>query len=269
MKIGSIRINLYHNLKDRVMKRRDTMKQYGNLASLYDKMIDVNYDEWVKFIEEYFRRKGITLKGKKALELGCGTGNMTMRLKEKGMEITALDISEDMLTLAQDKAFEKRFKINFLNQDMAEFELNRKFDLVFSFCDGYNYIIEEESLVNSFYKVFKHLNDQGRFIFDISTHHKLRDIIGSNTFTINDEKLCYIWDNYYEKDILEMYITFFVPEGKLYKRIDETHVQRSYSVETLIELLHKTGFNKVEVLEDYSFKTLNDESIRATFIAEK
>ncbi len=269
MILGIIRLDLYDRIKVGVMKRRGTMKQYANLATIYDKMIDVNYDEWVKFIEEYFRNKDITLKGKKTLELGCGTGNMTMRLKEKGMEITALDISDDMLTLAQEKAFEKRFKINFLNQDMAEFDLNRKFDLVFSFCDGYNYIIEEESLANSFNRVFKHLNNDGVFIFDISTQHKLRDIIGGNTFTMNDEKLCYIWDNYYEKDILEMYITFFVTEGRLYKRIDETHIQRAYSVEALIELLYKTGFKRVEVFEDYSFNTLNDESIRATFMAEK
>jgi ubiquinone/menaquinone biosynthesis C-methylase UbiE len=194
---------------------------------------------------------------------------MTLRLRSKGREITALDISDDMLAAAQEKAFDSRLKINFLNQNMSDFELNRKFDLVFSFCDGYNYLIEEESLANSFNRVFKHLNDDGVFIFDISTKHKLRDIIGGNTFTMNDEKLCYIWDNYYEDDILEMYITFFVTEGKLYKRIDETHMQRAYNIENLIELLYKTGFKRVEVFEDYSFKTLNDESIRATFIAEK
>jgi ubiquinone/menaquinone biosynthesis C-methylase UbiE len=245
------------------------MRQYANLASIYDKMIDVNYDEWVKFIEEYFQRKNITLKGKKALELGCGTGNMTLRLKEKGMEITALDISDDMLTVAQEKAFDRRLKINFLNQDMTEFELKKKFDLVFSFCDGYNYITDEENLANSFNKVFNHLNNQGTFIFDISTRHKLKDIIGGNTFTMNGEKLCYIWDNYYDEDILEMYITFFVTEGKLYKRIDETHVQRAYNVETLTLLLEKAGFRKIEVFEDYSFKALNDKSIRATILAEK
>lgn len=251
------------------MKRRDIMKQYANLAAIYDKMIDVNYNKWVEFIDEYFRLNNITLKGKKVLELGCGTGNMTLRLRSKGMEITALDISDDMLSTAQEKAFDSRLKINFLNQNMSDFELNRKFDLAFSFCDGYNYITEEESLANSFNRVFKHLNDEGVFIFDISTKHKLRDIIGGNTFTMNDEKLCYIWDNYYEEDILEMYITFFVAEGKLYKRIDETHIQMAYNIETLTGLLYKTGFKKVEVFDDYSFKNLDDESIRATFIAEK
>lgn len=245
------------------------MKQYTGIAAIYDSMIDIDYNKWMKFIEDYLNNKGITLKGKRALELACGTGNMSLRLKEKGIDVTAIDISEDMLSFAQGKAFERRYKINFLNQDITEFELNRKFDFAFSFCDGYNYIIEEESLVNSFKRVFEHLDNKGIFIFDVSTMHKLRDIIGGNTFTMNDEALCYIWDNYYENDMLEMYITFFVKQGELYKRIEENHIQMAHSTKTLVELLYKTGFAKVEVLEDYSFKELNDRSIRATFIAEK
>lgn len=245
------------------------MKQYADLATIYDKMIDVDYDEWVKFIEEYFLRKNITIKGKKALELGCGTGNMTLRLKSRGVEITALDISDDMLNAAQKKALEKRVKINFLNQNMIDFELNRKFDFIFSFCDGYNYITEEKNMLNSFKKAYNHLGMEGTFVFDVSTQYKLRDIIGSNTFTVNEDKLCYIWDNYYEEDILEMYITFFIQQGELYKRIDETHVQRAYKIDELIKMLHKAGFRQVEVFSDYSFEALKDESIRATFIAEK
>lgn len=245
------------------------MKQYTGIAAIYDSMIDIDYNKWIKFIGDYLNSKSITLKGKRALELACGTGNMTLRLKEKGIDITAIDISDDMLSSAQEKAFEKRYKINFLNQDLTEFELNRKFDFVFSFCDGYNYITDEESLVNSFKKVFDHLDNRGVFIFDVSTIHKLRDIIGGNTFTMNDDALCYIWDNYYEDDMLEMYITFFVKQGELYKRIEENHVQMAHSIEALVELLYKTGFTKVDVLEDYSFEKLNDESIRATFIVEK
>lgn len=245
------------------------MKQYADLASIYDKMIDVKYDDWLKFIKEYCTEKNISIKGKRALELGCGTGNMTLRLRDLGMEMTALDISEDMLNSAQEKALKKRVKINFLNQDMVDFEINRKFDFVFSFCDGYNYITEEESIFKSFHSVYEHLNMGGMFIFDISTEHKLRDIIGGNTFTVNEDNLCYIWDNYFEENILEMYITFFVKEGRLYRRIDETHMQRAYTTDALIKMLHIAGFSRVCVFDDYSFNDVGDESIRATFIADK
>lgn len=240
-----------------------------DLAKIYDKLIDINYDDWIKFVEEYFKDRRIEIRGKSALELGCGTGNMTMRLKEKGMEVTATDISNEMLSLAQEKALDKRYKINFLNQDMADFELNRKFGFVFSFCDGYNYVTGLSDVENSFNRVFNHLDDSGIFMFDISTRHKLMDVIGNNTYTMNEEDLCYIWDNYYDDNILEMYITFFVKEGELYKRIEETHIQMAHDVNDLKELLLKTGFKNVTIFEDYSFRKLNDKSMRATFIAEK
>jgi ubiquinone/menaquinone biosynthesis C-methylase UbiE len=235
-------------------------------------MIDVDYDKWADFIVKYLDSVGLNPIGKKSLELGCGTGNMTTRLKDRGMDIIALDISQDMLTAAEEKARKKRQRIMFVNQDMTQFKINKNFDLIFSFCDGYNYIIEEQGLISSFERVYRHLAPGGSFIFDISTAHKLKNVIGNNTFTTNSDELCYIWDNYLEGDLLEMYITFFLQEsslGGLYRRIDETHVQRAYDADFIVSSLKRCGFNNVEVYDDYTFETLNEESTRATFVAKK
>lgn len=243
--------------------------QYVNLSTIYDAMIDVNYDEWISFLEEYFKDQGLSLKGMQLLELGCGTGNMTLKLKARGMEITALDISEDMLTVAQEKALKQRQKIHFLNMDMVAFQVNKKFDMVASFCDGYNYIIDETELNSGFKKVYSALQADGYFIFDISTEYKLREVIGNNTYTYNEEEVCYIWENNFEDDCLEMTITFFVKEGKLYKRIDEFHKQCAHTTETIWKNLIDAGFKSVEVYDNYSMNPLRDDSIRATFIARK
>ncbi|EYE89428.1 S-adenosylmethionine-dependent methyltransferase [Fervidicella metallireducens AeB] len=245
------------------------MEQYTHLAQVYDDMIDMEYDKWMEFLKEYFKGKDINLKGKKALELGCGTGNMTFRLKENGIDVTAVDISRDMLTIAEEKARNKRLKIMFLNQDMTKINTGKEYDFVFSFCDGYNYILTEEKLEKSFKGVYKHLKPGGYFIFDISTSHKLKNIMGNNTFTMNRDELCYIWDNYLEDDILEMYITFFVKEGVLYRRFDEKHEQKIYDLNNLKQILIETGFKNVEVYEDYSFESVKENSIRGTFIAYK
>lgn len=245
------------------------MEQYGGLANVYDMMIDMDYDKWTGFLEEYFKSRGIELQGKKVLELGCGTGNMTLRLREKRMDITALDISREMLAMADEKAQEMRYKIRFINQDMRSFSIGKNFDFVFSFCDGYNYLLNEEDILNSFKRVHANLNDGGYFLFDISTEHKLKNIIGNNTFTLNEDDLCYIWDNYIEEDLLEMYITFFVKNGSLYERLEEKHIQRAYSIEMVKKLLGNAGFNNIEVYDDYNLKEINDESTRAVFIAQK
>lgn len=245
------------------------MEQYTYLAQIYDKMIDIDYDRWIDFIKEYFNNKGLNIKGKKALELGCGTGNMSLRLKDEGVEVVAFDNSRDMLTIAEEKARKRRLKITFLEEDMVEFSISKSFDFIFSFCDGYNYIIEPDEVQESFKRVYKHLNNGGYFVFDISTPHKLKNVIGNNTFTLNEDDLCYIWDNYIEEDIIEMYITFFVKEGMLYRRFNEIHTQRAHSIDFIIENLKRADFTDIEVYEDYSFNKCTDESIRATFIARK
>jgi ubiquinone/menaquinone biosynthesis C-methylase UbiE len=245
------------------------MDSYIGLAEIYDRTIEVDYNKWLTFIEEYFNSKEIKLYGKKLLELGCGTGNMTLKLKEKGMDITAVDLSEEMLNNAKQKALKKRLKLLFINQNMIDFNINKTFDFVFSFCDGYNYILKEKDLLNSFKRAYTHLNAGGYFIFDISTAYKLKEKLGNNTFTQNEDELSYIWDNYIDGDILEMYITFFVRSGALYKRFKEHHIQRAWDNEYIKECLALSGFKDICVFEDYTFKNAVDESTRATFICKR
>lgn len=245
------------------------MNQYENLSLIYDKMIDVDYDKWIKSISEYFKHRGTELKGKKALEIGCGTGNMTLRLKESGMDVIAMDLSEEMLAAAEEKLWDKRYRVMFLNQDCVDFSIDKKFNFAFAFCDVYNYIIDEEELLLSFKNIYNHLEPGGYFIFDISSEYKLKKVIGNNTFTMNRDDLCYIWDNYLEDDLVEMYITFFLQEGELYRRVDENHVQRAYSSDFMVKALKEAGFVDIEVYSDYSLEKLKEEDIRVTFIARK
>lgn len=245
------------------------MESYTGLSQIYDKTIDMDYQKWSSFVLEYFKQKDVQTRGKKLLELGCGTGNMTMKLREIGFDITGLDLSADMLEAAMEKALKKRYKIMFINQNMIDFKMNRKYDFVFSFCDGYNYLLSERELKNSFTRVYEHLNGDGYFLFDISTEHKLKNLIGNQTFTRNEDEISYIWDNYLEKDLLEMYITFFISEGKLYRRVKEKHVQRAWKNEELVKLLEHIGFTEIELFDDYSFNEARSNSLRTVFICKK
>lgn len=245
------------------------MEQYSNLSLVYDELMDVDYKKWADFIREYFESKNVDLKYKKCLELGCGTGNMTINLKKLGLDIVALDSSFDMLTKAEEKIRREKLRVTLLKQDIRDYNLNKKFPFIFSFCDCFNYITDLKDLEKSFKNVYNHLEDDGYFLFDISTEYKLRNLIGEKTFTLNKEDICYIWDNYINEDIMEMYITFFVKEGKYYRRFDERHVQKIYKVEEVVKILKETGFKEVEVFDDYNLKHYNEESIRAVFVAKK
>lgn len=245
------------------------MEQYANLSLVYDKLMDVDYNQWTNFLVEYFKKENRELKYKKCLELGCGTGNMTVNLKKLGMDVTAIDSSDDMLTKAEEKLRQLRFKVNFLKQDIRSFNLNRKYQYIFSFCDCFNYILKDEEIKKSFTNIYNHLEEEGYFIFDISTEYKLKEVIGEKTFTLNQEDVCYIWDNYIVDDTIEMYITFFVKEGKLYKRFDEKHVQYMHRVDKLEQLLKDVGFKGVEIFDDYNLSPFTDKSMRSVFVVKK
>lgn len=245
------------------------MEQYTSLSLVYDELMDVDYNKWTEFIKKYFHNKNIELKYKKCLELGCGTGNMTINLKKLGFDVTAIDNSEDMLAKAEEKIRKERLRVNLLKQDIRNFRLNKKFPFIFSFCDCFNYITKEDELIMSFKNVHEHLEDDGYFLFDISTEYKLREVIGEKTFTLNREDICYIWDNYINDDILEMYISFFVKEGRYYRRFDERHVQKIYKNDYIFNVLKEVGFKEVEIFDDYSFENIKQQSIRALFVAKK
>jgi hypothetical protein len=123
--------------------------------------------------------------------------------------------------------------------------------------------------LKSLKRVYSHLNNGGYFGFDISTAHKLKDGLGNNTFTQNKEDISYIWDNYIEDNIIEMYITFFVKEGKLYRRFQEHHVQKAWEVDYLIEKLSHVGFKEISVYDDYTMESISSDSSRAVFICKK
>lgn len=244
-------------------------EQYTYISQVYDQMIEIDYSRWGNFIKNYFIENKVDIKNKSCLELACGTGNMTLELKKLGFSVTAVDISEDMLGVAEKKIRQKNYNVNFINGDMTEINFNKKFDNVFAFCDGYNYILEEDDILKSFNMVYNHLVDGGSFIFDISTKNKLINIIGNESFTLNREDLCYIWDNYYEKDLIEMYISFFVKEGELYRRFDEVHFQKAYEINYIKRALENIGFESVKIYNDYENLPVEESSLRAVFIAKK
>ncbi len=247
------------------------MDQYSSFAYVYDRlMADVDYSEWVMYIEELFKSEG--LAPKKILELACGTGNITIPLSLKGYDVTASDISEDMLMVAADKAAEAQARILFLQQDMRELELEEEsFDTVLCLCDGMNYIVEDAELLKVFSFVHRLLRPEGAFIFDISSYYKLKKVLGNNTFGENLGDLCYLWENYFDEDAntVEMDLTFFIEENTLFKKMEEFHLQRAYQVEEIIGLLNKAGFIDISVLEAFGFNPPNKESERIFFKIKK
>jgi len=244
------------------------MESYNEFAEVYDLfMEDVDYSSWRSHIEEIFRLYGV--KPLKVLDTACGTGNITIPMSAAGYVMSGLDISPSMLAMAESKARAARQRILFLNQDMSRMKLHEKYQAVLCMCDGVNYIVEEDELRSFFNSVYNSLDEKGIFIFDISSYSKLSCILGCNTYHEEKNNKHYIWNNNFdeESDTIEMELIFFIPQGELYRKFTEQHIQKAYHREYLAGLLQASGFGQIRVFGDFTLTEPDKDSERIFFAA--
>ncbi len=219
---------------------------YGEMAAVYDVLMkDVPYEDWVSFTLNYS-------SGHKILDMGCGTGEIAIRLAEKGYQITGVDFSEDMLAIAHDKA-RTSADIQWLKQDIRQLEGLENFDTVVSFFDVLNYITSLEELRAVFQQTHSVLKPGGTFLFDVHSLNHLKEHMSGQTFSEVYEDITYIW--FCEPgEIPDTFIhdlTFFVQNSRGdYSRFDEYHTQRGYTIDVLKEELHRAGFEIKDIAAD-------------------
>ena len=241
-------------------------KSYKEFSQIYDLLMDdIDYEKWTSFIIN--KTKG----SRKILEAACGTGSITQLLADADYRVTAFDLSEDMLMRAYEK-LGRNPGVKFINQDMINFIIDDRFDSAICCCDGVNYITDKETKM-FFSNVISHLNQGGKFIFDMSTRYKYRTMF-NETYVYDDGEVFYVWENMTHEDGLkiDMEINFFIKDSSdKYSRITEVQTQYIHDAENICKMLKEAGFGNIEVYDDYNLEQgkLPDESLRAVFCAEK
>ena len=114
-----------------------------------------------------FYRAEADRQGGSVLELGCGTGQKLIPIATDGHPCTGLELSSDMLAEALRKADERALAVDWVQGDMRDFDIGRRFDLVFVAANSLLHLPETADLVSCFRSVRAHLAPQGRFIFDV------------------------------------------------------------------------------------------------------
>lgn len=246
------------------------MEAYTSFAQVYDLFMDnVPYEEWCEYIKSLL--KEYKIEDGLVLDLGCGTGKLTRLLEDAGYDMIGIDYSEEMLEIAREHQ-EEDSNILYLLQDMREFELYGTVRAVVSVCDSMNYITEEEDLLQVFRLVNNYLDPKGLFIFDLNTVYKYKELLGETTISENREEGSFIWDNYYEEEeqINEYDLTLFIKEkGNLYRKYEETHFQKAYTLEKVKELLEKAGMKFVAAYDAFTRDAIKEDSERIYVIAKE
>ena len=247
------------------------MEAYTSFASVYDTFMDnVPYEEWGGYIHglllKYGAEDGIVL------DLGCGTGTMTEILAGFGYDMIGVDNSEDMLELAMEKRLRSGRDILYLLQDMREFELYGTVRAIVSVCDSLNYITEEEELLHVFRLVWNYLDPDGVFFFDMNAIYKYSEMLGETTIAENREEGSFIWENYYdsEEQLNQYDLTLYVrDEDDRYTRFEETHIQKAYALERVLELLQQAGMKAEQIFDSDTGKEVTDTTGQICIAARK
>ena len=226
------------------------MEAYHNLALSYDRLTnDVDYPATVAFYWELLKREG--LAPRTAVDLACGTGSVTLLLAEKGLQVTGVDMSEERLCVAAQKAEGAQNRPLFVCQKLQQLYLPRGVDLAVCALDSLDYIINPAHCKEAIRRVYKALNPGGCFIFDVNTPEKLRAMDGQ-VFLDEDEDVYCVWRGEFddETNICTYWMDLFQKIGSSWQRSYEEHREYAYSAEQLIEYLKAAGFTSIEVFGD-------------------
>lgn len=249
---------------------------YETLAAMYDALMDdVDYEAWADYIDRMLQKHGGP--GKRLLDLGCGTGCISIPLAQRGYQVTGVDISEEMLAAAREKSRALQLDIDWRKQDLTSLQLfdeagnEMVFDAAIATFDVFNHLTEPEDLQMLFHTLNPLLADRGVLLFDVQTPYKLREYLGNHIFTLHRDDVEYMWENHFDEEtqICTMNITFFLRQANgLYRRETMTQEERVYDLDLLRLWLKYSDFETAGVYEELSENDVKPEAHRAVFIAK-
>ncbi len=101
------------------------------------------------------------------LDLGCGTGRVTIPIAKLGVQVTGLDLMPSMLEQAKVNAQRSKVAVDWCIGDMTSFELEKRFDWILLPFNSMQHLLELELVRSLFARVKEHLAPGGCFAFDI------------------------------------------------------------------------------------------------------
>ena len=247
------------------------MSSYGFLAGCYDQFTaDVDYAAWGDYIQRHFQKNG--LPGNTVLDLACGTGSLTLELARRGYEMIGADQSPDMLAQAAAKDFSGCAAAPiFLCQPMEALDLYGTIDACVCCLDSVNYVTDPKKLQRAFERVHLFLMPGGLFLFDVNTPEKLQGLDGQVFLDETGNAYC-VWRAEYSprSRICSYFMDIFQQEeGDLWRRGEELHRERAYTVPELTVFLERAGFSDIKTYGNLKLRPPKPGEDRIFFTARR
>ena len=241
---------------------------YEGLAPVYDELMrDIDYDYWADYIDDLIQ--AYQPYAETILELACGTGSFALSMDEYNVyDITATDLSAEMIHIAQTKDREQRIKWKVM--DVRNLDIGGRFDVVIMLFDSINYLMDDAEVVGLFRNIKNILTDKGIFIFDFTT--PLNSIEAEPL--LNEEYTTtsgwhYIRKSHFDSEKGLHYNDFVItppPDSFIKQEIRESHCQRVFTLRQMISLIAKSGRKILASYEGFDFIEATENSDRITMI---
>lgn len=243
---------------------------YEFLADSYDRLTrDIPYGEILDFYQRIMALYGKTPRT--VLDLACGTGSMSVLLAQAGYQVLGVDRSEQMLTVAYDKAMElKENRPYFICQPMEKLRLAQPVDCAVCCLDSLNYVTDPALCRQAIRRIYSQLKPGGLLIFDVNSEEKLRSLDGQIFLDEDDDVYC-VWRADFDeaRRICTYGMDIFTRAGRLWQREGEAHEEYAYTRRELTEYLEQAGFSQIRCFGDRKLTPPEENEQRLYFAATR
>ena len=199
-------------------------------------------EEHVKLILENVSTK----PGANVLDMSCGAGRHAILLSRKNYNVTAVDLSENLLSIAKQTADKENLSINFIHSDIRKFKSTLKFDLILNLFTSFGYFDTDEENFSILQKAYNFLADDGYFVLDFFNSTFLaKNLVEYSKDVFNDVEI-----HQYRK-LIEKRVRKEIVINKNGKLSNYEESVRMFTKDELVEAITRIGFDIYKTFGDF------------------
>ncbi|MCX6149821.1 MAG: class I SAM-dependent methyltransferase [Ignavibacteriales bacterium] len=199
------------------------------------------------------------------LDIACGAGRHSLLFAEKGFNVTAFDLSRNLLRVAKNKSLEQKLNIDLFCADIRYLAIKKKFDLIINLFTSFGYFENDEENFALFQEVNFCLKDDGIFVLDYFNSEYLRQNLVHKSIEVFDGKEI-IQERYFDMNRVKKNITI----RKCNEVKNFTESVRLYNKNELVTAITDAGLKIIKIFGGYRGAEFNiNTSQRLVVFASK
>lgn len=257
----------------------------GEAAFSYDLIADVYDDDMGRNVGgediAFYVDRCTGAGDEPVLELGCGTGRITLPLVTSGRTVVGVDRSAAMLERLRAKADAvltpaERSRLEWRRADMADCRLGRRFARVLCPYSAFTYLVDDERRARALAGVRRHLVPRGLFVLDVFVPDaRVRAMPADHVYfdyrrRLDDgtelERTKQVRSESARVNVITRHYAFFGAGGAVRTRITTVDRIRLYEPDELRRVLEEHGFDVVETLADFGPHACSQETRMVAFV---